>query len=207
MDVESLVLPTERFPERDHALRMFAYAILTGQLVTDGQAENYCNSVEEVASRKAWRGGADINSVPDVVAETQLRVFGAIKEEKLVLGDTPVAAYVGTVAKRVWINMSKRQGVRDRRETPLGDERSWTRSKKWPPERVVEDKTMWKMAIEQVEQAIDLLPDSQRAIVKLLPTHTHVEICDLLGITDKVLRNRLFRARQKLHRDCPDLFN
>lgn len=186
----------ERYPERDEAIREANWRLARGEELASNLAGQYYSGVAQVAARAALRAGAEEDLVDDLVAATVLRVFEAMKSGKCVPMNGPMAAYVSTVARRITINVGKRQKVRDRREVRFDDippEPSVT----WPP-RPVEYEAEMNLYLERLGVAIDSLPESQQSVMRMLPGWAHGEICGMLEINDSALRNRIYRARQTL---------
>lgn len=65
--------------------------------------------------------------------------------------------------------------------------------------RPVEEEVIETETLREIFGAIgDLTPQQQEPILLLAQGASHMDICQELQITDKVLRNRIFRARKVL---------
>lgn len=185
----------ERFLERDTVIREANMQLLQGEELPPDLAEQFFSGVAQIAARTALRKGASGDLVDDVVGDTLLKVFEAMRNGRCIPGDSPMAAYVSRAAGWNTINLGK--AARNRREEYLEEFVPPKRPETWPP-RPVEYEVEMRMYLEQLGVAVGDLPDNQRGIVAMLPYFTHEEICERLGLTDSALRNRIYRARQTL---------
>ena len=151
----------------------------------------------------------------DVVQETWIAVLNGIDRFE---GRSSLKTWIF----RILVNRAKTKGVRESRSVPFSslvselDERepsvdparfqergrtagAWAA----PPESwegIPEDRLLSSEARARVEEAIAMLPDTQRAVITLrdLKGFTAQEACDVLGLTEANQRVLLHRARSKV---------
>jgi RNA polymerase sigma-70 factor (ECF subfamily) len=108
-------------------------------------------------------------------------------------GERDLAPWLATIARRVAIDIVRREGRRP--STPLEDaDPNDAALVSLPPNET----KAWEVA--QVRLAIDALPPDERDVVRLqhLEGYTHVEIAERLGIAVGTVKSRSFRAHRAL---------
>jgi RNA polymerase sigma-70 factor, ECF subfamily len=156
----------------------------------------------------------------DAVSETWLGVLNGIDRFE---GRSSLKTWIF----RILVNRAKTKGVREQRSIPFsslegeGEEREpsvdpgrFAPAGNWsvPPqswEGLPEDRLLSAEARAVVEDAINALPDSQRAVITLRDVQgfTAQEAADVLGLTEINQRVLLHRARSKVRARFEDYLN
>lgn len=187
----------EQFILRDSRLKEFAAKWRPGVEVEEGLQQDFLNYCGQIASRKCFRMNVRGEKLDEVVAEVQFGFLIAIASGKYVVTDAPVAGYISTVTQNEIFNAAAKRKAKSNwveRYVKEFKVKIKNRSSRPVEEEVIETETL-----REVFDAIgDLTPQQQEPILLLALGASHIEICRELQITDKALRNRIFRARKTL---------
>jgi RNA polymerase sigma factor (sigma-70 family) len=184
----------ERFVERDTALKEFASAWVVGGGITEQLQEEFMGFCGQIASRKCLRMNIRGERLDETVAQVQFAFIVAIATGRFVITDAPAASYVSTLTRNEIIGRASKDKAQGNWIEKILEEHKLPRAK-----RPVEEEVIIRESLRQVEAALDgLSPEQRRVVLMLAAGYTHPEICGHLQITDQILRNRIFRARQKL---------
>jgi RNA polymerase sigma-70 factor (ECF subfamily) len=144
----------------------------------------------------------------EVVQETWLGVVRGIDRFE---GRSTVKTWLFRIA----VNRARTRGAREPRTLPLGD---WDAGPsvdpdrflpadhpKWPRHWAIEPSEIVETAetVARVREAIERLPDMQRAVITLRDVHgwDGAEVCDALELSDGNQRVLLHRARSRVRAD------
>ncbi len=166
-----------------HALRSFQRGEEAGVRAVYRQ---YAGMVHSVAYQVLRR--------PSLVEEAVQQTFVQAWRASFTLDvNRPVAAWLATIARRVAIDIARREGRRPTVSLETSD----------PGERALvfmppSETDAWETA--QVRLAIESLPVDERAVVQLqhLDGFTHTEIAQYLGVPLGTVKSRSYRAHRSL---------
>ncbi|MBN2565521.1 MAG: sigma-70 family RNA polymerase sigma factor [Candidatus Eisenbacteria bacterium] len=160
--------------------------------------EELVKAYRERLYRVAWRILRDDESAEDAAQEAFIKVYRHIArfEER---------SSLYTWMYRITVNISLNKLKRDkfRSMVPLGDIIREDRSPRSDPERT----TMGSEVVERVRQAVETLPDKQRAVftLKFYEGLSHKEIAEVVGCSEGTSKANYFHAVRKLRKQLGDL--
>ena len=126
----------------------------------------------------------------DVTQDVYVRIWRSIRGFR---GDANAGTWMHRIATNAALTHLKRRG---RLAVPMEDERMAERL------ATIDDEDA-RLAAEEVERAVERLPDAYRAVVVLKDMYgmSCEEIADEMGLTEGAVKVRVFRARRKLAED------
>lgn len=134
----------------------------------------------------------DEETARDIVAETYARL---LKQPRSFDNIPHMAGYLLSMTRNACIDLLKREN----RDKTLQEELRYLTDPAWEPIIFEQDEiraSLYKMVLHEIEQ----LPPLVRSIFKLsyLEGKSNAEICDILGIKDKTVRNKKAEAMKAL---------
>ncbi len=134
----------------------------------------------------------DEETARDIVAETYARL---LKQPRTFDNIPHMAAYLTSMTRNACIDLLKREN----RDKTLQEELHYLSDPAWEPAIREQDEiriALYKMVLDEIEK----LPPLARSIFKLsyLEGKSNAEICDILRIKDKTVRNKKAEAMKAL---------
>jgi RNA polymerase sigma-70 factor, ECF subfamily len=160
--------------------------------------EELVKAYRERLYRVAWRILRDDESAEDAAQEAFIKVYRHIArfEER-----SSLYTWMYRITVNIALNKLKRDKFRNM--VPLGDIIREDRSPRSDPERT----TMGLEVVERVRQAVETLPDKQRAVftLKFYEGLSHKEIAEVVGCSEGTSKANYFHAVRKLRKQLGDL--
>jgi RNA polymerase sigma-70 factor (ECF subfamily) len=160
--------------------------------------EELVTAYRERLYRVAWRILRDDESAEDAAQEAFIKVYRHIArfQER-----SSLYTWMYRITVNIALNKLKRDKFRGM--VPLGDIVREDRSPRSDPART----TMGSEVVERVKEAVETLPDKQRAVftLKFYEGLSHKEIADVVGCSEGTSKANYFHAIRKLRKLLGDL--
>jgi RNA polymerase sigma-70 factor, ECF subfamily len=160
--------------------------------------EELVGTYRERLYRVAWRILRDDESAEDATQEAFIKVYRHIArfQER-----SSLYTWMYRITMNIALNKLKRD--RFRKMVPLGDMIREDKSPRSDPARM----TMGSEVVERVREAVETLPDKQRAVftLKFYEGLSHKEIADVVGCSEGTSKANYFHAVRKLRKLLGDL--
>jgi RNA polymerase sigma-70 factor (ECF subfamily) len=160
--------------------------------------EELVKTYRERLYRVAWRILREDESAEDAAQEAFIKVYRHIArfEER-----SSLYTWMYRITVNIALNKLKRDKFRSM--VPLGDFIREDRSPRSDPARM----TMGSEVAERVREAVETLPDKQRAVftLKFYEGLSHKEIAEVVGCSEGTSKANYFHAIRKLRKQLGDL--
>jgi RNA polymerase sigma-70 factor, ECF subfamily len=175
----------DRFPVADHATRPEAEAAAR-ELFESLLGE--CGPLAFRVARGVLRNTADAEDVAQEALLRAYRKFRHLRERDR------FRAWLVRIVFRLALDRVRTAKRRELRET------MWARPERTAPLASAEDLAARSQFLEQLERAMDELPEKLRLVLLLsaIEDHTLEEVASMLGVPLGTVKSRLFFARKKL---------
>jgi len=160
--------------------------------------EELVETYRERLYRVAWRILRDDDGAEDAAQEAFIRVYRHIARFE---GRSSLYTWMYRITVNIALNKLKRD--RFRQMLPLGDMLGRDTSPRSNPERAA----LGSEIAERVREAVDRLPEKQRAvfILKFYEGLSHKEIAEVVGCSEGTSKANYFHAIRKLRKQLEDL--
>jgi RNA polymerase sigma-70 factor (ECF subfamily) len=178
-------IPGDRFRIADGSPQLAAEAA-TRELFESHLAE--CGPLAFRVARGVLRNTADAEDVAQEALLRAYRRFRHLRERDR------FRAWLVRIAFRLALDRMRTAKRREMRET------MWARPERRAPVASAEDLAVRSQFEEQLERAMDELPEKLRLVLLLsaMQSHTLEEVASMLGVPIGTVKSRLFVARKKL---------
>jgi RNA polymerase sigma-70 factor (ECF subfamily) len=160
--------------------------------------EELVKAYRERLYRVAWRILRDDESAEDAAQEAFIKVHRHVArfEER-----SSLYTWMYRITVNIALNKLKRDKFRNM--VPLGDIIREDRSPRSDPERAA----LGSEVVDRVRQAVETLPDKQRAVftLKFYEGLSHKEIAEVVGCSEGTSKANYFHAVRKLRKQLGDL--
>jgi RNA polymerase sigma-70 factor (ECF subfamily) len=189
----------ERFVYRDTVLRSFVANWTTNVAVSPDLQQEFLGYFGQIVARKCLRMGMRGEGLVDTLDKVRLEFITAVDKGNYMMTEAPVASYLSTLTRNSILNEQKKRRAANNWIGKQEQEMVLPKS-----ERPVEEEVDSREGIRIICKIVEDLPEKQKEpIVLLAQGFTHEEICETLGISDRALESRLYRARQTLSTKLP----
>ena len=160
--------------------------------------EELVGTYRERLYRVAWRILRDDESAEDAAQEAFIKVYRHIGRFE---GRSSLYTWMYRITVNIALNKLKRDKFRQM--VPLGDMIRQDRNPRSDPAR----QAMGSEIVDRVRQAVETLPDKQRAVftLKFYEGMSHKEIAEVVGCSEGTSKANYFHAVRKLRKLLGDL--